>query len=106
MIFVNGEVYQGEWTANRSHGNGVFISDEGWYKGEWVLDAREGYGTFIWPDGRKYTGLWQGDKPHGKVTYIDQYGRKVVGEYVEGEFVIENLPQPSQGALEMIAQNK
>lgn len=34
------------------------------------MDKKHGYGVYIWADGRRYEGLWQNGKQHGKGKYI------------------------------------
>lgn len=60
-----GNVYKGEWTANKKQGYGVQVWSNGnKYEGEWVHGKREGHGIFWVKQGKKTsTSLcWQLEK--------------------------------------------
>ena len=49
-----------------------------------------GKGSFEWPDGRKYTGGWEKDKPHGAGVYIKANKEEFHCESEHGKIISEN----------------
>ena len=92
--YSNGCHYDGNWRANRRHGQGTFkwpggaiyrcefknerrngpgaltYSDTSSYEGEWRNDMKEGQGTFVWPGGAKYVGQFRDDQMYGMGWYV------------------------------------
>ena len=82
-VFVNNDVYEGEWKANRMHGRGVLkrSSEPELYEGEWFLGQRNGVGTFHSGTFRTmYTGRWSDNKKVGKGELIEPEGA-YIGEF-------------------------
>jgi len=48
-------------------------------------DKKEGRGVFLWPDGRKYDGMWLNGKQDGLGTYMTANGKAKQGEWKEGK---------------------
>ncbi|KAK1941900.1 Radial spoke head 10 B [Phytophthora citrophthora] len=70
-----GESYTGQWRANRFHGRGVYVNEEGdIYDGEWCDGIRHGAGKLAVVNRAKM-------KP-GETGVVVEY----VGEWVEGKF--------------------
>ena len=60
--YANGCFYEGQWRANRRHGQGTFKWPSGTtYTGEFRNDRRHGQGKIIYADGTKYVGEWRND---------------------------------------------
>ena len=72
--------YQGEWVDFKKHGKGelVFVNGDV-YTGDFKKDQRAGFGLIIFNYGKRYAGEWKKDYPHGqgRVTYPN-------GEVYEG----------------------
>jgi|UniRef100_A0A7S4GBG3 radial spoke head protein 1 len=111
-IFVNGDMYIGEFVNNKREGTGTYFwtktgliytgqwknnqrsglgrmvyADGGRYYGQWLLDKKNGKGRYTYPNGDTYNGDWEDDKKEGFGTYIfacdsSQY----TGTYRSGEF--------------------
>ena len=87
MTYPNGDIYEGEWKDNKSHGQGTFFyladnknkGDK--YVGEYKDDKKSGYGTYSYADGDKYVGEWKDGKSHGQGTYTWTTGATYVGEW-------------------------
>lgn len=64
--------YEGEYTADKKHGYGIFSWASGnIYKGHYVDDLRTGYGEMYWGDGSYYKGDWNKGIQHGEgVLYV------------------------------------
>lgn len=69
LKYVNGDVYEGEWTDGAMHGQG----------------------TYTYADGDVYTGDWRNDKRHGKgkVSYVANSG--IVMESYDGDWVDNSM---------------
>jgi len=67
MKWADGNSYYGEWSNDKKHGFGVYLStkDGAVYVGQFRDDLREGEGVYFYPDGRRYQGPFKGDKQHG-----------------------------------------
>lgn len=111
-IFVNGDMYIGEYVNNKREGTGTYYwaatgliyighwknnqrsglgrmvyADGGRYYGQWLLDKKNGKGRYTYPNGDAYNGEWANDLKDGHGTYTfacdsSQY----VGTYRNGEF--------------------
>jgi len=47
MVYGNGEIYEGEWRANKKEVFGKYTSADGSvYEGEWLNGKKHGMGTF------------------------------------------------------------
>ena len=55
------------------------------YDGDWVANKYHGQGTYTWPDGTKYVGTWVDNTMHGQGTYTDKDGREWVGEFYNND---------------------
>ncbi|KAJ3116764.1 hypothetical protein HK100_000978 [Physocladia obscura] len=108
-IFVNGDVYDGqyqfgaksgygsykwkkggaryigEYKNDLRHGEGYFIYPDGSkYRGNFVEGKRTGYGSYLYANGDLYQGEWQNDVKHGKGVYLYKNGSKKAGTFVNG----------------------
>ena len=66
-----GEEYEGEWQADRRHGEGrgrTAAGDE--YVGSWAGGKREGAGRMKWVHGDVYEGGWRRDRMHGEAGTV------------------------------------
>ena len=90
--FEDGARYDGEWRANKYHGQGTYLFANGdKYTGEFKHDKSDGHGTFYYADGDKYVGEYRGGLRHGEGIYTfgskSQFsGDKYVGEYKDGQY--------------------
>ncbi len=58
--FPNGDVYIGQFSKNKQHGQGTFLWASGdKYEGAWEMGEQTGYATFTWPDGQTQTGIFK-----------------------------------------------
>ncbi len=60
------------------------------YIGEYSDDMRQGKGSLELPDGSKYTGRWEKDKPHGAGVYINAKKEEFHCEWEYGKIISEN----------------
>ena len=80
--YSNGGIYEGEFLNGKQHGQGKYISADGYeYSGQWVNGIIEGLGTAKYSDGSIYTGSFIGGKPTGigKLIFLD--GGSYEGEW-------------------------
>ncbi|MEY4927997.1 MAG: hypothetical protein RI894_2433, partial [Bacteroidota bacterium] len=57
--FANGDVYIGQFSNSKQHGQGTFLWATGEkYEGAWDMGAQTGYATFTWSDGQMQTGIF------------------------------------------------
>nr|CCC91223.1 conserved hypothetical protein [Trypanosoma congolense IL3000] len=109
LLYMNGDVYEGEFNTNCRHGRGCFKSSGGAevYEGEWLRDEwhgsgqinyidggvfkgafahgkRDGEGTMIYPNGDEYTGWFTNDKIEGHGTMRYKNGDKYEGMWKGG----------------------
>lgn len=106
--YKNGNMYEGDWKANKRHGKGTMKYSSGagydgeWvegersghgvmqygngssYEGQWLRDLKHGYGRFQFATGASYTGQWWEGKMHGQGTYTYKDGQKYLGEFDRG----------------------
>eukprot|EP00915_Cephaloidophora_sp_WS-2016_P006194 GHVH01008167.1.p1 GENE.GHVH01008167.1~~GHVH01008167.1.p1 ORF type:complete len:618 (+),score=109.95 GHVH01008167.1:227-2080(+) len=83
FLYSNGDVYEGEFTANQKHGFGMYFYRNGdTYVGEWRHNKRQVVGTFIrQQDGLIYDGLWKGDLREGFGIQSQKDGTRYCGLY-------------------------
>ena len=113
MVFVSGDMYEGQWRAGRPEGEGTYHYATGnryegqfvagkregkgtyhyatgdRYEGEFVAEKREGKGTMHYANGNVYEGEWVAEKREGKGTYHYADGEVEVGRYKGGAGVGE-----------------
>ena len=77
-----GQVYEGSWRNNRSHGHGSLTWPSGAvYTGDWINGKIEGKGTYFFADGAKYEGDMKDGKSHGVGKYVYVDGRTYEGQF-------------------------
>ena len=77
-----GYEYVGEWKADKKHGEGIEIVDNGGiYEGTFKNGLRRGKGTYTYEDDSVYTGNWANNKMHGKGIYEYPNGKKYDGDF-------------------------
>jgi hypothetical protein len=65
-----GDVYEGDFSDDVKHGDGVLTTSAGdVYTGDFKDDAISGMGAYVWATGDVYTGLWASGKMHGYGEY-------------------------------------
>ena len=93
--FKNGNIYEGEWKNDKSHGTGTYKFKNGnVYTGEFKGGKRDGLGTFLYPDGEKYVGDYKNGKRTGQGVYTFKNGNTYDGEFWDGvkmERVLSNI---------------
>lgn len=87
-MYINGNVYEGEWHAGKRYGHGHLRSDcEGWtYEGNFDNDMRHGEGMLQWDDGATYIGILHHDRPQGLGLYISRLRDVYKGDFSDGKF--------------------
>ena len=86
MKYANGDVYDGNWSSERKDGHGVYTFANGHvYDSEFINGVRCGYGVYTWKNGNKYEGEWVDDNRcgHGVFTYAN--GNVYDGEWINGK---------------------
>ncbi len=62
MMFVNGDIYEGNWQAGLKHGRGKYQWKNGVvFQGNFWLDKREGEGVLFYPNNKRVEGYWRND---------------------------------------------
>ena len=60
--WADGNSYEGDFSANRIHGQGTYTWLDGrTYSGQWLENKMNGYGEMKWADGRSYAGNYKND---------------------------------------------
>ena len=55
LIHSDGDVYEGSWKNDKSHGYGIYYHADGSsYCGEWEEDLQHGYGVEKWVNSYTY----------------------------------------------------
>ena len=75
--YANGDVYEGEWRADRREGTGTCKCASGEvYAGAWKADKRDGKGMASYSTGDTYEGEWRFGKRegHGHAHYASRDG--------------------------------
>lgn len=58
------ERYEGDFVDGRFEGEGTFHYANGnVYKGQWKANKRHGKGVMTWVDGASYVGMFEADEP-------------------------------------------
>ena len=80
------EVYEGEWSLGRRHGNGVCLYPDGsLYEGNWLRGREHGRGCLMTHNRSIiYEGEWQDGLMQGKGVYTYANGDVYRGEFREG----------------------
>ena len=85
--YSNGGIYEGEFLNGKQHGNGKYISADGYeYSGQWVNGIIEGEGTAKYSDGSIYTGSFKESKPNGIGKLVFLNGGSYEGTWENGNF--------------------
>jgi len=75
-VYVNGDMYEGDWKDGNRDGNGYYVSVIGWYyEGGWKDNKKHGQGKYESKDGSVYEGEWLDGKRNGKGKYtcVNEY---------------------------------
>ena len=82
MTYTNQDVYSGTWKDGLKHGQGtyVFYSTGMKFVGNWVK-GKIAQGEWRYPNGTKFVGKFDNNKPKGKGKWIFINGNVVEGEY-------------------------
>jgi len=84
--FSNGDAYQGEMSANKFHGKGIYTFKNGErYEGEFKLNKRHGKGSFFYNSGNRFVGIYDNGKKHGYGTYYFSNGDRYEGDFTENQ---------------------
>lgn len=89
----NGEYYNGEWSANKKHGSGIWTSSAtpssqvpDSYMGEWEHGNVHGYGVHTWNNGRsRYEGEFSSFLKNGRGVEKFENGDRYEGHYRDGK---------------------
>ena len=82
MTYVNQDVYSGNWKDGEKHGQGTYVFFETGMKfvGKWN-NGQISQGEWKYPNGTKFTGKFDNNKPKGKGKWQFENGNVVEGEY-------------------------
>jgi hypothetical protein len=96
--FASGDVYEGEWRADKKEGFGIFRYASGdVYEGERVADKKQGVGTFRYVNGDEYHGDWRSDRMEGSGRFTYANGEALVSRYVADSRVGEGVMWSANG---------
>lgn len=85
VLKSQGHRYEGEWSNDKMHGEGVFVHATGVrYEGQWINGKQHGFGTLTFPSGAMYVGGWEDGLRHGKGVMLSVNGGKYDGDFVRG----------------------
>lgn len=86
LTFPGGDVYEGEFKADKFHGKGKYTFTNGEsYEGEFENDLYHGFGKMIFKNGDVYEGEYKNDLRHGEGKYVFAKGGSYQGGYKNGE---------------------
>ena len=86
MVFVSGDMYEGQWLAGKRHAQGKFTGAAGnVYEGQWLAGKSHGQGKMTFADGDVYEGEFQKDLYHGRGKLTNASGNLYDGEWVDRE---------------------
>lgn len=93
--------------GNCVDGSGIFAYPDGSkYDGQFDKNKPNGWGTFFYPDKSRYVGTFKSGQPNGKGTLYQNDGNKLSGEWAMGEFRGSNLIETGRtGCLEGDCKN-
>ena len=122
MTYSEAGEYNGFWENGKRHGEGVFNYTNGdVYSGWWRFGEKEGTGSYtyhnegmklygefasgqiikgswIFPNGQKYSGAFENNKPKGKGKWVMSNGNIVDGEYEQSmKAADEGDEEPPEG---------
>ncbi|GMF54016.1 unnamed protein product [Phytophthora fragariaefolia] len=84
-FYESGNMYIGDWVANKRHGNGTYTFVGGSsYAGSFVNDHAEGQGTMTYSNGNTYTGDFMHAEKHGEGVYRWRDGSVYQGHFQHG----------------------
>ncbi len=82
--WIDGSVYEGEYSDDLRHGKGRFLWANGEsYDGIYFKDDRTGKGVYHWPDGSFYRGDFLSGKRHGRGQFQSSNGTIYDGEWFD-----------------------
>ena len=85
IVFVNGDLYEGETKNGKMHGKGIMRYAHGiFYEGEWKDGKRHGKGKMRFTNGEFCKGQWKNNKKHGRFKIISKDGVKKETIFVNG----------------------
>ena len=120
-VFADGNVYEGEWKADKKEGRGIYRHADGnvyegeckadkpegriiyrsadgdVYEGEWKANKQEGRGISRYASGGVYEGEFKADKKEGQGTYLYASGDIEVGFYKADTGVGEGVKWTADG---------
>jgi hypothetical protein len=86
-VYADGDVYEGEWMADRMEGRGIYrFADGAVYEGEWKAGEKEGRGIERYASGAVYEGEWKAGKEEGRGIYRYASGNVYEGEFKAGKY--------------------
>jgi len=84
-FYGSGNMYIGDWVANKRHGNGTYTFVGGSsYTGTFVNDHVEGRGTMKYSNGNMYKGDFVNAEKHGEGVYRWRDGSVYEGQFEHG----------------------
>ncbi len=97
IIFLNGDLYEGETKDSLMHGQGVLKFDNGdEYKGDFVAGKRHGDGEMKYSNGDIYKGNWKNNNKEGKGVLTLKNGAKYEGTWI-GDTIQQQVNISYQG---------
>ncbi len=90
LTWPSGALYTGEWKNGKIEGKGTyFFADGARYEGDMINGKSHGFGKYVYVDGRTYEGHFENDKQNGFGTYRSKEGAVLYkGEYKDGKRVV------------------
>lgn len=84
MYYANGDIYEGEWSNDKRHGNGMLrLANDNRYEGEWKNDMKNGHGKYFFLNkGQLLEGYWIDDiNKTGQMIDFDRDNAKQANIY-------------------------
>jgi radial spoke head protein 1 len=82
MTYKNEDIYSGNWREGKKHGTGTYVFKETGMKfvGKWE-SGQIVNGEWKYPDGSKFNGTFDNNKPKGRGKWVFNNGNVVEGDY-------------------------
>lgn len=91
--YLNGNIYEGQWSRDKKHGKGTYtyyLTNEK-YQGEFYENEKRGKGVFTYRFGDRYEGEFYSNEKSGKGTIYYKSGARFEGVWEKVTLFQKNL---------------